>query len=186
MITRTSTRLGLIAAAALLVLTGCSSTEAPGAGASASPSEDAATVHRVPAGVTLTDAWVKATTEGMSAVFGDIVNTGSEDVTLSAAGVSESRMVELHETVDNGSGQMVMRQKDGGFVIPAGGTFELRPGGNHIMLMDLTGPLVAGNTVTLTLAFMDGSVIEQAVPIKDFAGANETYESEAPTPGSGH
>jgi len=44
------------------------------------------------------------------------------------------------------------------------------------MLMDLTAPLVAGDDVTLTLTYSDGTSSEITAPVKDYAGANENYE----------
>ena len=72
-------------------------------------------------------------------------------------------------------GAMVMQPKEGGFTIPAGATFELAPGGNHIMLMSLAAPIVAGDDVTFTLILGDGSVFTFTAPAKDFTGANEEY-----------
>ncbi len=165
MITRTNARLGALALVAALALTGCATT----------PSTDTATEAD---GVTITDAWVKSAETGMSAAFGDLANTGTEDVTVVSATTEASSMIELHETVENDSGEMVMREKDGGFIIPAGGSFMLEPGGNHIMLMDLTAPLVAGDDVTFTLTFADDSTLEFTAPVKDYSGANETYEGD--------
>ena len=165
MITRTNARFGALALIAALALTGCAAT----------PSTDATTEAD---GVTITDAWVRSAETGMSAAFGELSNTGSEDVTVVSATTEASSMIQLHETVENDSGEMVMREKDGGFVIPAGGTFMLEPGGNHIMLMDLTAPLVAGDDVTFTLTFADDSTLEFTAPVKDYSGANETYEGD--------
>ena len=165
MITRTNARLGALALVAALALTGCATT----------PSTDTATEAD---GVTITDAWVKSAETGMSAAFGDLANTGTEDVTVVSATTEASSMIELHETVENDSGEMVMREKDGGFIIPAGGSFMLEPGGNHIMLMDLTAPLAAGENVTFTLTFADDSTLEFTAPVKDYSGANETYEGD--------
>ncbi|WP_394685899.1 copper chaperone PCu(A)C, partial [uncultured Microbacterium sp.] len=81
-----------------------------------------------------------------------------------------------HETVPNESGQMVMREVEGGFVIPAGGSIELAPGGNHLMFMDVTSPLRAGAETTITLTFADDSTAEITAPVKEFSGANENYE----------
>jgi len=158
--------------AALVVLAGCSSNDdttstSPSTSASASSAGDA---------VSIDDAWVKAADSGMSAAFGEIKNTGTEDVTVVSVTSSASSMVELHETVENETGAMVMRQKDGGFTIPAGGDLVLGPGANHIMLLDLTEPLKAGDEATFTLTFSDDSTVEFTAPTKDYSGANETYE----------
>ena len=159
-------RFAALVAVSLLALTGCAGTTAPAESDSA-PAGDT---------VTIEDAWVKAADEGMSAAFGTLSNTGTDDVTVVSAETAASSMVELHETVENEAGEMVMREIEGGFVIPAGGTLLLEPGANHIMLMDLAAPLKAGAEVTVTLTFSDDSTYEFTAPVKDYSGANENYE----------
>lgn len=157
-------RLAAISALAVAALTGCASTPAP----TSAP----ATAGEL---VTIADAWAKAADEGMSAAFGTLTNAGDTEVTIVSATSTASTMVQLHETVENDSGEMVMREVDG-FTIPAGGTFTLEPGGNHIMFMDLVAPLVAGEETEVTLTFSDGSTYTFTAPIKDYSGANENYE----------
>jgi copper(I)-binding protein len=70
---------------------------------------------------------------------------------------------------------MVMQQKNGGFVIPAGGMLELKAGGNHIMFMKLTKPITAGAMVPVTLITSDGGLMTTKVMAKVYSGANETY-----------
>ena len=168
MTTRTTSRIA-IAGLALLALAGCS---AP-ANTASSPVPDAPIASD---SVVMTDAWVKSAEEGMSAAFGELQNTGDQDVTIVSATSEASTMLELHETVANDAGELIMRPKEGGFVIPAGGTLSLAPGGNHIMLMDLVSPLTAGAEATFTLTFSDGSVFTFTAPVKDYSGANENYE----------
>ncbi len=163
--TRSTSAIVAIAAAALIALTGCSTETAP---PEATPT--AADV------VTVEDAWVKAADAGMSAAFGTLVNNGTEDVIVVSASSPASAGVELHETVADESGAMIMRPRQGGFTIPAGGTLALKPGGNHIMLMGLNGPIKAGEEVSFTLVFADGSTQDILAPAKDYAGANENYE----------
>ena len=161
--TRLSTRFGILLVAAALGLAGC---------ASASPSVPATTEAD---SVTITDAWVKAADSGMSAAFGVLENSGDTDATIVSVSSEASSTMQLHEVVDDGSGSMVMQEKDGGFVVPAGGSLTLEPGGFHFMLMDLTAPLVAGEEATFTVTFEDGSTMEFVAPVKDFTGANENY-----------
>ena len=168
-------RLAAVIAVSLLALTGCTPESSPTESASR-PAGDA---------VTIEDAWVKSAEEGMSAGFGTLVNSGDDDVTVVSVTSEASNMLELHETVENEAGEMVMREKDGGFVIPAGGKLALEPGGNHIMMMDLTGPLTAGSDVTFTLMFSDDSTYEFTAPVKDYSGANENYEGGEEQDGSG-
>lgn len=167
----TRTPLAAVAATAalLLALTGCAGTATAEPSATTAPEADSITVE---------DAWVKTAEEGMSAAFGTIENTGDTDVVIVGASTAASPMIELHETVEDDSGAMVMRQKEGGFVIPAGDHLHLEPGGNHIMLMGLANPIVAGDEVTFTLEFEDGSTLEFTAPGKDYEGANETYEGD--------
>lgn len=46
------------------------------------------------------------------------------------------------------------------------------------MLMGLAGPLQAGDEVELTLTLDDGTTVDASVPVKDYSGANETYEGD--------
>ncbi|WP_018639560.1 copper chaperone PCu(A)C [Parafrankia elaeagni] len=161
-------RLGVFAGAALLFLAGCGSDgEPPAAGPTTRP-----------AGATMAieDAWVKAAPDGMSAAFGELRNNGSQDVTVVSATSPSSPEMELHETVENPAGEMIMQPREGGFVVPAGGTLTLEPGGNHLMLMDLTEPISAGDEVAFTITFSDRSTFAFTAPAKDYSGANETYE----------
>ncbi|SIT69332.1 copper chaperone PCu(A)C [Microbacterium sp. RU33B] len=168
MISRTTTtRLGLLLAVAAFALTGCATS-------SSTTAEDVTASESV----SISDGWVKSADEGMSAAFGELTNDSDRDITVVSATTEASSMLELHETVENDSGEMVMRQIDGGFVIPAGGSLALEPGGNHIMLMDLTAPLKAGEEVTFVLTFSDESTYEFTAPVKDYSGANETYEGD--------
>lgn len=172
--TRISTRFGILLVAAALGLAGCASTDT---GTTAATEADS---------VTITDAWVKAADSGMSAAFGELANTGDSDAVIVSITSDASSMMELHEVVDDGSGSMVMQQKDGGFVVPAGGSLTLEPGGFHFMLMDLTAPLVAGDEATFTVTFEDGSTMDFTAPVKDFTGADENYNGGGMDMGDDH
>jgi len=152
------------AAVAALTLAACGS--ATSAGSSTAPA------------VTASDAWVKTAQSGMTAAFLTPSNPTGEDVVLASAATPAAGMVELHEMA-MADGQMVMRPKEGGITIPAGGSATLEPGGDHIMLMELTGPIAAGDVVTLTLTFGSGETLTVEATAKDFDGGNESYQ---PTP----
>lgn len=165
--------------AAALLLTGCgqgSTTAGPSETVSASQSTVALTV---------TDPWVKAAEDGMSAAFGTMTNTSDKDVTIMSASTPASPMVELHETVMGSNGTMQMQEKQGGFVIPAKGKLVLEPGANHIMLMGLTKPVKAGDDISFALKLKDGSTVTFTAQGKDFVGANENYAGgDEPTDGA--
>lgn len=167
-----------LAAAALgltLALAGCSTSGTSATGTSAS--ETSTTGSSTPsAAVTVTDAWAKAGEVGaMTAMFATLHNPGTHDVTLVSASSPAAGEVQLHETSADSGGNMVMSEVDGGLVIPAGGSLALEPGGNHVMLMGLATALEPGADVSVTLAFDDGGTVEVTAPVKDFAGADETY-----------
>lgn len=129
--------------------------------------------------LTLSDGWVKAARSGMTAAFGVLTNPTSTPIrVIGAYSRVNSPALQLHEVVMQ-DGAMVMQQKGGGYVIPPGGTLELKPGGNHIMLMDLKRPLSAGDMVRLTLVTADGGLLKVRVMAKVYAGANETYNGQA-------
>ncbi|MEV0587168.1 copper chaperone PCu(A)C [Nonomuraea sp. NPDC050310] len=170
-------RPALLAFAAAALLTACGSTEptTTAAAPSAGVAKGVAADPTAPATwLTVTDPWVKTAAKGMSAAFGTLVNHSASDLTVASAATPVSPMVELHETVEDG-GKMQMRPKKGGFVIPAGGSVELKPGGNHIMLMGVKAPIEAGAEVPFTLTLGDGTTVTFTAVAKDFAGANESY-----------
>lgn len=126
--------------------------------------------------LSITDPWVKAVDGGMTAMFGTLTNDGDEDVVVTGAETDAAGMVELHETVANDDGSMAMQEKEGGFTIPAGGEHELAPGGDHVMLMDVTRALKPGQTVTVTLSLEGGGTVDVEAPVKRFTGADENYQ----------
>lgn len=163
-------RTAAISAVAVLALAGCAS------GTEAAPGTDTSVAAEQSAAIaTVTDPWVKATDGDMTAVFGVVTNTTGDELVVVSASAEIAGVVELHETVDDGSGSMLMQEVDAGFTIPAHGTLTLEPGGDHIMLMQLTGEIVAGDVIAVTLEFADGSTVQFEAPAKDYSGANENY-----------
>jgi copper(I)-binding protein len=74
-------------------------------------------------------------------------------------------VVEVHEMKMDGD-IMKMRAVQGGLDLPAGKAVELKPGGYHVMLMDLNAPLPKDSTVPLTLVFKDAKGVESKVELK--------------------
>ncbi|MEJ3749801.1 copper chaperone PCu(A)C [Actinomycetes bacterium KLBMP 9797] len=171
---RRSLGLGAVLVAATLFAGACG--DDSGAATAAEPSASPAVAGQP---LAVKDMWVKTAASGMTAAFGTLMNTGSSDVTVVKATSPTSPTMELHEvaTVD---GEMTMRPKEGGITIPAGGMHELKPGGDHLMLMDVKTPVTAGTEVTVTLTFAGGETMEFTALGKDFAGGNESYQPEMP------
>ncbi|MCT1384646.1 copper chaperone PCu(A)C [Brachybacterium sp. p3-SID1565] len=173
-----------------LALTACGTDEGAEGSDPASSDDPGAEATTDPAAphcpVTITDPWVKAAEEGMTAVFGTLTNTSGTEMILLGASTDAADEVELHQTASDGSGGMSMEEKEGGFPIPAGGELLLEPGGDHIMLMGLTAPLLPGDEVELVLQFEGGTEHPMTATVKDFAGAQENYGGmEEPSDGGG-
>lgn len=167
------------ATALVLALAACGdgTEDATTGGTSANEAPPAASASGQAALFTVTDSWIKAADSGMTAAFGTLVNDGATDVVVTSAASDASPVLELHETVQGSDGSTVMQPKAGGFVVPAGGTYDLEPGGDHLMVMDLVRPLEPGETVRLTLTFADGSTADLDATVKSFSGAAEDYQS---------
>ncbi|MDN5755569.1 MULTISPECIES: copper chaperone PCu(A)C [Micrococcaceae] len=160
------TMITLAAGTTLLALAACGGTGTQQAG---QPQAESVQIH---------DTWVKAAPKGMSAAFGTLENTSDSPVTITSVTTPASKEVQLHETVENESGQMVMREKDGGFTIEPGKSLDLKPGADHIMLMDLGKPIVSGDNVDFVVTFTDDSTQKFTAPAKDYSGANENYSGD--------
>ncbi|MEO7589298.1 MAG: copper chaperone PCu(A)C [Arachnia sp.] len=139
-------------------------------------------------GVIAAESWVR-TTDGseqpdMSALFVNLTNPTSADITLMAADCGDvAGMTQLHEMVEQDGG-MVMREAGDGLVVPKESHLHLAPGGPHVMLMDLTRELPAGGEeVSCTLMFDDGQEIDVLAPVKEFTEEQDTYHSHAPSEG---
>ncbi|MEV6868247.1 copper chaperone PCu(A)C [Streptosporangium subroseum] len=126
-------------------------------------------------GLTITDPWVKTVKKGMTTAFGTLVNPTGADVTVVSATSPLSPKIELHEVVDSG-GKMVMRPKEGGFIVPARGTLRLQPGGDHLMLMGVSEAVKPGARIPFTLKLKDGKILAFTAIGKDFAGGGEDYQ----------
>lgn len=181
MTTRTMTAASAaVLAAALLGACGSSTTPSSSSTSAGSTATSPGATGQA-ATLTMTDAWIKAADTGMTGGFGILKNSGSQPLTVVSASSPVSAMMELHETVSDGSGGTRMQPKQGGFLVPAGGSLELKPGGNHIMFMGLSAPLKSGTTTTVTLKLADGSTVAVNAQVRTFSGAQESYAPSATT-----
>jgi periplasmic copper chaperone A len=98
--------------------------------------------------------WARATPKGATVGAGylTVVNTGNAADRLISGASEVSNDFEIHEMkMDNGV--MRMRPLSKGFEIKPGETVEFKPGGNHVMFIDLKKPLARGEHVKATLVF---------------------------------
>ena len=99
--------------------------------------------------VKVADPWVRGTVASQTATGAFMTLTAGDGARLVEARSSVAGVVEVHEMamVDN---VMKMRAVPG-LDLPAGKPVELKPGGYHVMLMELKKPLQAGESVPITL-----------------------------------
>ena len=116
--------------------------------------------------VSVQDAWVRATVPQQKATGAFMRLTAAQDMRLVAASSPVAGITEVHEMkmVDNVMKMRAVPALD----LPAGQAVELKPGGYHIMLLDLKQPVAQGASVPLTLVFAG----------KD--GQRQTQELQAP------
>ena len=118
--------------------------------------------------VTVKDPWVRGTVAQQKATGAFMLLESATDARIVSAASPVAGVVEIHEMRMEGD-VMRMRAVDG-LDLPAGRSVELKPGGYHVMLMDLKKPLSEGDMVplTLTLETRDGkrSTLEVQAPVK--------------------
>lgn len=109
--------------------------------------------------VAVADALCRPTPNGRQMTGCYIDLTANTDDRLVSVTSSRAGRIEIHESkMENG--MMVMTELRAGMPLPAGQKVELKPGGNHIMLLGVTQPMVAGQTVDLTLTFEKAPAVE--------------------------
>lgn len=145
--TRTISRL-LLAALATALSTGA---------ALAAGAADSIMVH---------DPYVRLAPPGAptTGAFMMLMNGGAKDVKLVKAESPAAKVAELHTHI-NDNGVMKMRPV-AAIDIKAKGDVTLKPGGLHVMLIDLKAPLKEGDKVAITLGFDDGSSKQIEAPVK--------------------
>ncbi|HEY1796363.1 MAG TPA: copper chaperone PCu(A)C [Stellaceae bacterium] len=118
-----------------------------------------------PGQIKVENAWARATPAGAStAAIYLTVEAPAADKLVSVS-TPAAREADLHEmSMDNGV--MKMRALPGGVDLPAGQKVTLKPGGMHIMLSALTGPLKEGDSVPLTLNFAKAGAEQISVPVE--------------------
>ena len=134
-----------------------------------------ATNELLKTGIIIEDAWVRASeysaeAGGMTGIFAKITNNGDKTITLVGGSTDAAMMVQTHEVVDG-----MMQEKKGGIEIHVGQTVTLQPGGLHVMLMNLTKPIVVGDKIDFTFKFDKADSQTFTLTAKESEGGDETY-----------
>ena len=114
--------------------------------------------------VEIKDPWVRATVAQQKATGAFMQLTAKADSKLVEAKSPVAGVVEIHEmAMDNNV--MKMRQIPG-LALPTGKAVELKPGGYHVMLMDLKAQVKEGDVVPVTLVFEGKDGKRESVEVK--------------------
>ncbi|MDO8713280.1 MAG: copper chaperone PCu(A)C [Polynucleobacter sp.] len=110
------------------------------------------------------NAYTRATVPGQMAAGGfmKVENKGVVDLLVSASSPAAGE-VQLHEMAMEGNVMKMRQVKD--IPVPAGGAVELKPGGMHLMFMNIKAPLVAGETIPVKLKFAKAGEVEVKFPV---------------------
>lgn len=114
--------------------------------------------------VTVTEPWIRGTVAGQKTTGAFMQLKSATDAALVEAASPAAKIVEIHQmTMDGGMMKMSAVDK---LALPAGKAVDLKPGGYHVMLIDLKQPLKAGDTVPVTLTFEDKAGRKTTVEVK--------------------
>lgn len=110
--------------------------------------------------------WTRAMLPGQKVGGGYLVisNQGAQDDRLLAASSGLTDRVEIHEMVMEND-VMRMRPLSDGLPVPAGETVTLKPGGFHLMFMNVDTPLAEGDQVEVTLTFEKAGSVMLKMPV---------------------
>jgi periplasmic copper chaperone A len=114
--------------------------------------------------ITISGAYTRATVPGQAAAGGfmKITSSGAADQLISAsAPVSDD--VQLHTMKMEGNVMQMREVKQ--IDVPANGAVELKPGGLHLMFMNIKAPLKAGEVVPVKLKFAKAGEVEVKMPV---------------------
>ena len=115
--------------------------------------------------------YARATAPGQKAAGGfmKIENKGAADQLIAASSPVAGEM-QLHTMAMDGN---VMRMREVKAIdVPANGSVELKPGGLHLMFMDIKTPLKAGEAVPVKLKFQKAGEVEIKVPVREMGAGS--------------
>ncbi|MGH8689971.1 MAG: copper chaperone PCu(A)C [Burkholderiales bacterium] len=118
--------------------------------------------------------WSRATPPGAKVAVGymEIRNRGSQPDRLLSVSTPVAKRVELHVTQREGE---VTRMRPQSFEIPAHERFALRPGGAHLMLVDIVRPLEKGERFRMTLRFERAGELEIELEVQELGSRHPRH-----------
>lgn len=113
--------------------------------------------------------WARPAGAGMptSAAYALLLNLTEQDDVLVSVNTDIAQAAELHQMSMGDNDVMQMRPVEGGIAVPKGAAIVLKPGGFHIMLMELNKTMPAGDMVELTLTFAESGEMQLTIPVQE-------------------
>ena len=123
--------------------------------------------------VVIEGAWVRLPppVADTAAAYMTIKNSGDKDVEITGIETAVATNPEFHSMEMDG--EMMMMKKMAKVIVPANGGISFNPGGNHLMLIGLTGPLKAGSHIMMTIKTSEGESIMVHAEVRDMRGNKE-------------
>ena len=116
------------------------------------------------AAVKVDGAWARATVQGQRGTGAFMTLTAKDATRLVGVSSPMAGVAEVHEMKMEGD---IMKMRPMPVLdLPAGKKVDLKPGGYHVMLMDLKAPLALGSTVPVTLLFKDAKGVQSKLELK--------------------
>jgi len=116
--------------------------------------------------ITIEEPWSRATPPGatLAAGYMTVRNAAEDRDRLVGASSPLARKVETHVTLKDGN---IMRMREvPGYEVPGRGRVELKPGGAHLMLVDIKRPFKAGEKIPVTLRFERAGEVKAELQVR--------------------
>ncbi len=129
-------------------------------------------------------AWARASVQGQKGTGAFMRLTAKDGARLVRAESPAAGITEVHEMKMEGD---IMKMRAVPTLdLPAGKTVELKPGGYHVMLMDLKAPLMKDTSVPITLVFQDAKGMESKLNLSVPVGITAPAGASAAGMAHGH
>ena len=126
--------------------------------------------------VEIQEPWIRATAPGQKTAAGYMIirNNSAQPERLVGGASEAAAKVETHVSIKDGD---IMRMREvKGYDIPAKGTFELKPNGSHLMLVDLKKPLKEGEKVPVVLKFEKSGEVKVDFEVRPLTGGSSEHK----------
>ena len=126
--------------------------------------------------VEVSDAWIRATAPGQKTAAGymTISNKSAQPERLVGGSSEAAAKVRTHVSVKDGD--IVRMREVKGYDIPAKGSFELKPNGSHLMLVDIKRPLKEGDKVPVLLRFEKAGEVKVDFEVRPLTGGSSQHK----------